>query len=357
VSKSIILDVRTDMEYQLGNIKGSINIPVDELRENLDKIPKDKNIYVYCQVGLRGYIACRILMQNGFKSVKNLSGGYKIYETATSDSSDITIRYDDEQTECGMCISSDKKKLDDSNATLEIDACGLQCPGPIMQTFNAIKNLKDGDILKIKASDPGFENDIKTWCQRTGNTLLDLYHEGRTIVAKIKKNTNDKKVEVSQNSEKNDKAIIVFSGDLDKAIAAFIIANGAAAMGRKVTLFFTFWGLNILRKPEKVSIKKDFFSKMFGMMMPRGSKKLKLSKMNMLGLGPKMIRYIMNKKNVSSLEDLIQQALKNGVRIVACNMSSDIMGITKEELIDGVELGGVASFIGAAEQSDTTLFI
>lgn len=357
MSKSVILDVRTDMEYQLGNIKGSINIPVDELRENLDKIPKDKDIYVYCQVGLRGYIACRILMQNGFKSVKNLSGGYKIYETATSDSSDITIRYDDEQTECGMCISSDKKKLDDSNATLEIDACGLQCPGPIMQTFNAIKNLKDGDILKIKASDPGFENDIKTWCQRTGNTLLDLYHEGRTIVAKIKKNTNDKKVEVSQNSEKNDKAIIVFSGDLDKAIAAFIIANGAAAMGRKVTLFFTFWGLNILRKPEKVSIKKDFFSKMFGMMMPRGSKKLKLSKMNMLGLGPKMIRYIMNKKNVSSLEDLIQQALKNGVRIVACNMSSDIMGITKEELIDGVELGGVASFIGAAEQSDTTLFI
>lgn len=356
LSKSLILDVRTDLEYQLGNIKGSINIPVDELRENLHKIPKDKDIYVYCQVGLRGYIACRILMQNGFKSVKNLSGGYKIYETATSDFTDITVRYDDEQTECGMCVT-DKKKSDDAVATLEIDACGLQCPGPIMQTFNAIKNLKDGDILRIKASDPGFENDIKTWCQRTGNALLNLYHEGKIIVAEIRKNASAKAVETKTSSDKNDKAIIVFSGDLDKAIAAFIIANGAAAMGRKVTLFFTFWGLNILRKPEKVSIKKDFLSKMFGMMMPRGSKKLKLSKMNMFGIGPKMIRYIMNKKNVSSLEDLIQQALKNGVRIVACNMSSDIMGITKDELIDGVELGGVASFIGAAEQSDTTLFI
>lgn len=356
LSKSLILDVRTDLEYQLGNIKGSINIPVDELRENLHKIPKDKDIYVYCQVGLRGYIACRILMQNGFKSVKNLSGGYKIYETATSDFTDITVRYDDEQTECGMCVT-DKKKSDDAVATLEIDACGLQCPGPIMQTFNAIKNLKDGDILRIKASDPGFENDIKTWCQRTGNALLNLYHEGKIIVAEIRKNASAKTVETKTSSDKNDKAIIVFSGDLDKAIAAFIIANGAAAMGRKVTLFFTFWGLNILRKPEKVSIKKDFLSKMFGMMMPRGSKKLKLSKMNMFGIGPKMIRYIMNKKNVSSLEDLIQQALKNGVRIVACNMSSDIMGITKDELIDGVELGGVASFIGAAEQSDTTLFI
>jgi len=358
LSKSLILDVRTDLEYQLGNINGSINIPVDELRENLHKIPKDKDLYVYCQVGLRGYIACRILMQNGFKSVKNLSGGYKIYETATSDFTDITVRYDDEQTECGICVK-DKKKSDDTvaTATLEIDACGLQCPGPIMQTFNAIKNLKDGDILRIKASDPGFENDIKTWCQRTGNALLNLYHEGKIIVADIRKNAATKAVETKTSSDKNDKAIIVFSGDLDKAIAAFIIANGAAAMGRKVTLFFTFWGLNILRKPEKVSIKKDFFSKMFGMMMPRGSKKLKLSKMNMFGIGPKMIRYIMNKKNVSSLEDLIQQALKNGVRIVACNMSSDIMGITKDELIDGVELGGVASFIGAAEQSDTTLFI
>ncbi|OXT07116.1 CoA-disulfide reductase [Thermoanaerobacterium thermosaccharolyticum] len=357
MSKSLILDVRTKMEYDLGNIEGSVNIPVDDLRENLDKIPKDKDIFVYCQVGLRGYIACRILLQNGFKSVKNLSGGYKIYKAATTDSSDITISYDDEQTECGMCITSDKKKLNDSNVTLEIDACGLQCPGPIMQAFNAIKNLKNGDILKIKATDPGFENDIKTWCQRTGNELIDLYHEGKTIVAKIKKNTSHQQVDVNQNSSNHDKAIIVFSGDLDKAIAAFIIANGAAAMGRKVTLFFTFWGLNILRKPEKVSIKKDFLSKMFGMMMPRGSKKLKLSKMNMLGIGPKMIRYIMNKKNVASLEDLIKQALKNGVRIVACNMSSDIMGITKEELIDGVELGGVASFIGAAEQSDTTLFI
>ncbi|AST57676.1 NAD(FAD)-dependent dehydrogenase [Thermoanaerobacterium thermosaccharolyticum] len=109
MSKSLILDVRTKMEYDLGNIEGSVNIPVDDLRENLDKIPKDKDIFVYCQVGLRGYIACRILLQNGFKSVKNLSGGYKIYKAATTDSSDITISYDDEQTECGMCITSDKK--------------------------------------------------------------------------------------------------------------------------------------------------------------------------------------------------------------------------------------------------------
>ena len=137
------------------------------------------------------------------------------------------------------------------------------------------------------------------------------------------------------------KTFIVFSGDLDKTIAAFIMANGAASLGRDVTMFFTFWGLNILRRSEKVSVAKSFIEGMFGFMMPRGTKKLGLSRMNMGGLGAKMIRGIMKEKGVSSLEDLIDSARVHGVRLVACQMSMDIMGIRKEELIDGVELGGV----------------
>ena len=151
--------------------------------------------------------------------------------------------------------------------------------------------------------------------------------------------------------------MIVFSNDLDKAIASFIIANGAASMGRKVTMFFTFWGLNILRNPNGPGVKKDLISKMFGFMMPKGSKKLTLSKMNMAGMGPKLIRYLMNKKNIFSLEELMSQAQKSGVEFVACNMSMDLMGIKKEELIDGVAIGGVASFLGSAEESDMSLFI
>ena len=153
------------------------------------------------------------------------------------------------------------------------------------------------------------------------------------------------------------KNFIVFSGDLDKAIASFIMANAAAALGRKVSMFFTFWGLNILRKPEKVKTKKDFISKMFGMMMPRGSKKLKLSKMNMGGMGAKMIRSVMKNKNIDSLEDLIAMAQKSGVELVACSMSMDVMGIKMEELIDGVKLGGAAAMIAHAEESDMSLFI
>ena len=128
-------------------------------------------------------------------------------------------------------------------------------------------------------------------------------------------------------------------------------------MGRKVTIFFTFWGLNILRRPERVRVKKTLVEGMFGRMMPRGTKKLGLSRMNMGGLGAKMIRTIMKDKGVSSLEDLIENALAHGVRLVACQMSMDIMGIKREELIDGVELGGVSTFLGSGEQSDMSLFL
>jgi peroxiredoxin family protein len=151
--------------------------------------------------------------------------------------------------------------------------------------------------------------------------------------------------------------MVVFSGDLDKALAAMIIANGAVAMGKKVTLFFTFWGLNILRKPDKVSVSKSLIEKMFGMMMPRGSSKLKLSKMHMSGMGTSMIKKVMKDKNVNSLEELIQSAKDSGVRLVACTMSMDLMGIKKEELIDGIEFGGVASYLGATDKANHNLFI
>lgn len=152
-------------------------------------------------------------------------------------------------------------------------------------------------------------------------------------------------------------SIILFSGDLDKALAAFVIANGALAMDTKVTMFFAFWGLNVLRKENATAPPKDLLSKMFGWMMPKGPNRLKLSKMNMGGMGTRMMKYVMRRKNVYSLTQLIETARSSGVRLVACTMSMDVMGLTKEELLDGVELGGVATFIGDASQSKSTLFI
>ncbi|MEW6032141.1 MAG: DsrE/DsrF/DrsH-like family protein [Bacillota bacterium] len=153
------------------------------------------------------------------------------------------------------------------------------------------------------------------------------------------------------------KTIIVFSGDLDKAMAAFVIANGAAAMGDEVTMFFTFWGLNILRRPEKVPTKKSFLQGMFGLMMPRGPGRLGLSKMNFGGLGARMMKLVMRQQNVSSLDDLFASAREQGVKMVACTMSMDVMGLGRDELVDGLEYAGVASYLAEADEANVNLFI
>ena len=153
------------------------------------------------------------------------------------------------------------------------------------------------------------------------------------------------------------KTLIVFSGDLDRAMAAFVIANGAAAMGDDVTMFFTFWGLNILRRPERIRLPKSRIQKMFGAMMPRGPKKLALSHMNFAGVGPKLMAKAMRDENVMSLDELIATAREQGIKFVACTMSMDVMGLHKEELLDGIEYAGVASYLGDADESNVNLFI
>ena len=150
---------------------------------------------------------------------------------------------------------------------------------------------------------------------------------------------------------------ILFSDDLDKVLATFVLANGAAATGKKVTIFFTFWGLNAIKRLDKPAVKKDIWGKMFGMMLPSSSLKLRLSKMNMGGMGARMMRYIMNKKNIDSLESLRTQAIQNGVEFIACQMSMDVMGVKREELLDHVTIGGVATYMNRAEQANVNLFI
>ncbi|MPM22090.1 Sulfurtransferase TusA [bioreactor metagenome] len=238
---------------------------------------------------------------------------------------------------------------------MRLDCSGMQCPGPIMKVFEVMKDMKDGQIMEVSASDPGFVRDISAWCRRTGNTFLSGDRKGGDYVALVKKGSAA--ASDPAETEGNGKTIIVFSGDLDKVLASFIIANGAAAMGRPVTMFFTFWGLNVLRKSEKQNVKKSMVESMFGGMMPRGAARLKLSKMNMGGMGTAMMRRVMNDKHIDTLEDLIQKAMKAGVKMVACTMSMDVMGIRAEELIDGVELGGVGAYLGDAEESNVNLFI
>lgn len=349
-----LLDIRTKLEYENGHIPGYINIPVDELRDHLNQLNKNKPVYITCQVGLRGHIASRILSQHGFDCY-NLSGGYRLYHSIDMNNkatnTEKIMREEQEMKENIVAASLDTLKKEN---TIEINACGLQCPGPILKLSEEMKQRSDGELVAIKTTDPAFAMDVSAWCKRTGNTFLDSSSDKGVSTALIKKGGN--RVE-NTSSNGDNKNIIVFSGDLDKAIASFIIANAAASMGRKVTMFFTFWGLNILKKPKKVSVKKDIISKMFGFMMPSNSKKLPLSNMNMGGIGPKMIRAVMNNKNIDSLEQLMLEAQKNGVEFIACSMSMDVMGIKLEELIDGVKPGGAATMIANGEESDMSLFI
>lgn len=355
--KQILLDVREDIEWEKGHIDGAQHIPLNNLRERLNEITKDKEIWVYCQVGVRGHIASRILKQHGFR-VKNLTGGYKTYISSKFSPKKIDLNSFNKGEFNEVLKESAISKIDENKITLEKDLCGLCCPGPLMGVKNSIDTIKNGEILKVKASDPGFYEDIKSWCHRTNNELKDISKEKGIITAVIKKGgVLETNKENNLIANKDNKTMVVFSGDLDKAIASFIIANGAASMGKKVTMFFTFWGINILRKSEKTKVSKTFMETMFGKMMPKGTEKLKLSQMNMGGIGPKLIRKIMKDKNVSSLEELVEAAIANGVEIVACQMSMDLLGFKNEELIDGVKIGGVGYYLGEAEDSNVNLFI
>jgi NADPH-dependent 2,4-dienoyl-CoA reductase/sulfur reductase-like enzyme/peroxiredoxin family protein/rhodanese-related sulfurtransferase/TusA-related sulfurtransferase len=352
--KYFLLDVRTEDEFFISTINGSINIPVDEIRSRLDEIPRDKTIVLFCQVGLRGYVAERMLRQKGFTAI-NLSGGYKSYVYATDrDMYNFTDLNE-------VVESDDMSEIEHSSAKMgenkiSVNACGLSCPGPIKILFERMKELSNDGILEISVTDAGFINDVKAWCQTTGNELISVNASGGEIKAIIKKRSGGL-LEKPSAGEKDEQTIVVFSGHLDKVIAAFIIATGAASMGKKVNMFFTFWGLNALRKDCKGGMKKDFISKMFGLMMPCGADKLTLSKMHMGGMGTSLMKRVMKGKQVDSLPELIKKAMGMGVKIVACQMSLDVMGLKKEEFMDGVEVGGVASFLADSDRSNSTLFI
>ena len=353
-AKTAFLDVRDPEELALGQLEGAINIPLGELRSRANELPRGKQIAVYCQVGQRGYFATRILDQLGFDTI-NLNGGYKTYSHAACEQSNfdtfenVTISSREEIQEVAPFNPANVNEF-------TVDACGLQCPGPILKLYNKVKEVNPGDVVTVKATDFGFTSDVGAWADRTGNKLLSLDSEGGVITARIQKGV-EKKEEKGAVSITQDKTMVVFSGDLDKAIAAFIIANGAASMGHKVTMFFTFWGLNILRKDNPPNVKKNLIERMFGFMMPRGANKAILSQMHMAGMGTAMIKGIMKKKNVYSLPVMIQMARENGVVLQACQMTMDLMGIKQEELLDGIEIAGVATMIHSSDESNATIFI
>lgn len=346
-SEVCLVDVRTPEEYSLGTIDGAVNIPLDDLRGRLGEIDRDSDVIVFCAVGLRGYLAQRILLGRGYRRVRNLAGGYKTYSLATQKVEPV------EGQPCGQAEDSGAESGD----MLRLDACGLQCPGPIMQVKNAVDGMKAGQRIEVRATDPGFARDAESWCRSTGNKFVSKTSEGGYHTVVIEKREACASAVTPAAGGSRDKTFIMFSDSLDRAIATFVLANGAAATGGKVTIFFTFWGLNVIKKRRKPHVEKDIFGRMFAWMLPSDSTCLHLSKMSMLGLGDRLMRHIMRRKNISQLEELMREAVYNGVELIACQMTMDMMGISRDELIDGVTVGGVATYMERAGNSGVNLFI
>jgi peroxiredoxin family protein/TusA-related sulfurtransferase/rhodanese-related sulfurtransferase len=368
---AFILDVRTPEEFVLGHVEGATNISNTVLRSRLEEVPRDRFILLYCGVGIRGYLAERILRQNGWEHLANLAGGWKTYQAATA------VQTNEDQFRpgtqgFGKAVAEPVAYAEGSGMpeaiaarsteTIVIDACGLQCPGPIMRLKAEIDRVAEGVTLKVRSTDPGFARDARSWCNLTGNVLLGIEEERGIFEVLIQKTSGGQAVLASaspahRGAGSKEATLIVFSDDFDRALASFVLANGAAASGKKVTMFFTFWGLSIIKRKEKTAAPKDFMGRMFSMMLPGNSRKLSLSKMNFGGLGAAMMKGRMHAKKIDQLETMIEGALKAGVHMTACQMSMDLMSVTREELMDGVEVGGVASYLDAADSANVNLFI
>ncbi len=356
----MLLDVRENEEVAGGMLAGAVHIPLGQLRGKLSELPKDKRIAVYCKVGLRGYLAERILKENGFDAA-NLSGGWLTW---------CMVREENDSSDCGgsdggsrCCCGDDAAAASPSRGlepTRRIDVSALQCPGPIVRVTREIETLAPGETLALKAL-RNFEPDLESWCRSTGNELVCLKTDGDSLQAVVRKTAcwaeNPAPASRGPTPAGKTAAVVVFSNDLDRVMASFMIATGLASTGVKVSMFFTFWGLSVLRKAQSPPVVKDLLSRMFGFMLPKGARKLTLSKMHMMGMGTVMMKYVMGKKNVPSLPRLIQEARDLGVRFIACDMAMDVMGLQRTELLDEVDdVAGVASFAALANESDTTLF-
>lgn len=342
-----VIDVREPSEHEMGTIPDAINIPLGSLRARLNVLDRAKTYVTCCAVGLRGYLAERILKQNGFK-VYNLSGGWATWRLFHPEREEVKRSGEGEQEK------EDPPAVQPSST---LDLRQLPCPGPVVQLKAAFSKAADGVAFKVLA-DATFEGDLRRWCAANGCTASGLVKHGGELEAMLVKGGPQLSPSTSSRPAEHSAAIVLFSNDLDKALAAMILANGLAASGAKVGIFFTFWGLSVLRKNPAPVLRRSFVSRMFGWMLPKGAEQLVLSKMNMLGLGTTMMKDVMRRQNIMTLPSLIKSAKAAGVKFIACDMAMGVMGLTREDLIDEVdEVAGVAAFAELAKKSTNTLFI
>jgi len=363
-----VVDVNPETVHEVSSISWSINIPLETL-DKTTKLPKDKDsfIYIHCNTGHTSYNALKIIESKGYTNLVNVIGGnhrYQAFKWSREYKPSLSNSHSNDSTNDMTPKAATSSKVVSSSAKVEtLDCTGLACPGPLLKLHKKLNEVEDGTILDVTASDFGFEDDVKTWVGKNGHTLISVSSDDEKVYAKIQKGNTSVVNEDTQAlagalmKDKERATIVLFSGDYDKVIAALIIAQAAASLGKKVTIFATFWGLNAFRIKPKKKPKKKFMEKMFGKMMPTGVDKLPLTQMNFGGLGKKIIKSVMKKHNVKSPAEMIKDSKELGIEFIACTMSMDLLGVRKEEIIDGVSFAGAAKYISHADDSNITLFI
>jgi peroxiredoxin family protein/TusA-related sulfurtransferase/rhodanese-related sulfurtransferase len=361
-----VLDVRPFDVASIHPIPNSINISYKDIRKQAKSLDPSFEYRTVCSLGKTSYFASRDLVQAGHSS-SALIGGLKLHDKPKPEPAEP-------ETEAEVAASVSASAPTAAPVTVLLDCAGMACPGPLLKLKSTVATLPQNAILHVTATDPGFKADVKAFASSNGLKVsgmrtekgvihVDLAREG-TVVGTAAHAAGGSIASaaagvISANgADRKGATIVVFSQDYDKVLGALVIANGAAAMGGDVTMFFTFWGLNALRDPKRRASKpKTLMENMFGFMMPKGIDRLPISNMNFGGMGPIMLKHEMGGKNLPNPQGLMQSAKEQKIRLVACTMSMDAMGITAEELIDGVEYGGVAEYLGAAQKAGTNLFV
>ena len=361
ISGCRLVDVREPTEFDVWHIEGSENVPLGQVRDQLDAWDRTQPVRLLCAVGFRSYLAHRILVQRGFTDVAFLSGGTVTYRSWRDEMDEpVDLSSFNSPVPGTASIAAALADIPTSPArTVDLDCTGLACPGPIMKLSETMKGLHPGDEIVARVSDMGFASDGPAWARRNGHQLVGMEADGAGLKATFR-HTGDPVAAAAAavaapTLKKN--SFVVFSGDLDKLIAAFIIANGALALGNEVSMFFTFWGLNALRDPKAPKRDRSAKERMMAAMMPSSAEALTLSQMNMGGAGTAMIKQTMKEHNVAPVSEMITSAIDGGARLIACTMTMDLLGIEKSDLLPGIEFGGVATFLDEAADSQTTLFI
>ena len=413
----VVVDVRDATTASLhplslptNNASEVLSIPLEQLRNRTGEVVNAvarvgggaDAVTTVCGLGKLSYMASRILEHRGVPRAASLVGG--LASLAPTDAQlaaartralSLAVHGRGYELDGGDKVNSSYASPTSSKGALDlvevcVDACGIACPGPIMAVRKALSSLAPGQEMKVTATDAGFASDFPALCRSAGMEMISVHKENGVVTGRLRRPSNllnigttnsatsplpTQSATVAADGNANDVAIVVFSGELDKVLAAFVIANGAVAMGAKrVTMFFTFWGLSALREPagrraSESTTKTDqhasaastaisFVDTALGAMLPHGPAQLHLSHLDYGGLGAKAMQRVMEAKHLPTLPALLRTAQESGVvRLVACTMSMSALGVSEGELLEGVELGGVADFLAAASAAKTTLFI